>query len=483
MSLKQKTISGLTWSFIDNFSKQSIVFIIGIILARLLSPKEFGLVGMTTIFLAFSDSFIDSGFGQALVRKKDCTQTDYSTVFFFNFIIGIILYSILFLSAGFISRFFNEPKLESILQILGLGLVIKSFTLIHQIFLIKQIDFKLQTKITILASISSGIIGVYMAYNGYGVWSLVIKTLSGFVFTSIFLWYWNKWRPSFVFSWRSFREMFSFGSNLLMSNLLNKAYNNSFLLIIGKFFSATELGFYSRADQFKNLPSQNIMVVIQRVSYPALSSIQNDIPRLKSAYQKLIRSTMLITFTLMLGLAAIAKPLVLTLIGEKWLPSIVYLQLLCFVGIFFPLQAINQNMLKVQGLSGVVLKLEIIKKIIAIPVVIVGIFYGINTMIIGMIIHSIISYILDSYYSGKLIGYSIFQQIRDIFPSFLVSGCISSFVFLLGLFLKTSILMILIIQGLSYIFIFIIVLELFKMNDYLFLKQIVTEKMFKKQSN
>ena len=283
MSLKQKTISGLSWSFVDNFIKQSIVFVIGIILARLLTPREFGLIGMTTVFISLSESFIDSGFGQALVRKKNCTQADYATVFYYNLCLGIVFYLFLFLTAGVISRFFNEPKLELIIQVLGFGLIIKSFSLIHLILLIKRIDFKLQTKITVLSSFASGFVGVYMAYNGYGVWSLVAKMLTGYLFTSTLLWTWSKWKPSFEFSWLSFKGMFSFGSKLLISGLLDKAYKNIYLLIIGKYFSATDLGYYTRADSFKNLPSQNLMVVIQRVSYPTLASIQDDIPRLKGA--------------------------------------------------------------------------------------------------------------------------------------------------------------------------------------------------------
>lgn len=477
MNLRQKTISGLTWSFVDNFAKQGIVFIIGIILARLLAPREFGLIGMTTIFITLAESLFDSGFGQALVRKKNCTQADYATVFYYNMCLGVFLYLILFLSAGTISSFFNEPKLELILQVLGFGLIINSFTLIHVILLIKRIDFKLQTKITVLASIGSGIVGVYMAYNGFGVWSLVAKMLFGFAFTSMLLWSWSPWKPSFEFSLHSFKEMFSFGSKLLISGLLDKVYNNIYLLVIGKYFSATELGFYTRADQFKNLPSQNIMVVIQRVSYPALSSIQDDIPRLKQAYKKLIKGTMFITFFLMLGLAAIAKPLVLVLIGAKWLPSVIYLQLLCFVGIFFPLKAINQNMLKVQGLSGIVLKLEIIKKIVAIPLIFIGIFYGIKFLIMGMIFHSSIAFLLDSYYSGRLIGYSTLHQIKDTFSSFIIAAFIASIVFATGIWLNTSDIITLLLELVIFIFLSILILEIFKVSDYLLIKNIIIEKL------
>ncbi|MFT6842893.1 MAG: teichuronic acid exporter, partial [Psychroserpens sp.] len=339
-SLKQKTVSGLLWSFIDNFSKLGLTFVIGIILARLLDPREFGLIGMITIFIALSQSLVDSGFTQALIRKKDCTQADYSTVFYFNLFVGIILYTVLFFYAGAISRFFDEPQLLLIVQVVGLSIIVNAFTIVQRARLIKAINFKLQTKISIIASMSSGIIGIMMAYSGYGVWSLVFKTLLGFTITSLLLWIWNKWKPSFEFSRNSFKEMFSFGYKLLTSGLIDTAYRNIYLLVIGKYFSAAELGFYTRADQFSNLPSQNITSVIQRVSYPVLAEIQHDIPRLKTAYQKIIKSTMLITFVSMIILAVVAKPLVLTLIGEKWLPSVIYLQLLSFGGMLYPLHAI-----------------------------------------------------------------------------------------------------------------------------------------------
>ena len=479
MTLKDKTISGLLWSFIDNFSKQGITFVVGIILARLLTPREFGLIGMTTIFIAISQSFVDSGFSQALIRKKDCTQTDYSTVFYFNLVMAILLYAILYFSSGAISRFFDEPQLKMIIQVLGLGLIVNAFTIIQRTRLTKRIDFKLQTKISIIAVIGSGTLGIIMAYQGYGVWSLVTKTLAGFALTSLFLWIWNGWMPSLVFSKRSFREMFAFGSRLLASGLLDTGYRNIYLLIIGKYFSAAELGFFTRADQFKKLPSQNITSVIQRVSYPVLSSIQDDIPRLKAAYQKLIRSTMLITFVAMLSLAAIAEPLVITLIGEQWLPSVVYLQLLSFVGMLYPLHAINLNMLKVQGRSDLFLRLEIIKKMMAIPVIIIGITLGIKFMILGMIANSIIAYFLNSYYSGRFLSYSSLEQIKDILPSFLLAVAVGISIFTIGYFLPTSMPVKLLIQtGAGALLTFVLV-ELFNMKDYKYIKQIVQDKFLK----
>ena len=479
MSIKQKTVHGLFWNFLDNFSRLGIGFITGIILARLLTPREFGLIGMVTIFIAISQTLIDSGFTQALIRKKECTQADYSTVFFFNLGIGIFVYLLFFLTAGLISDFFEEPQLRQIIPVIGLSIIINALGLIQATILTKRLDFKLQTKISVTSTIISGIIGISMAYTGYGVWSLVFRAVSGSIVGLILLWTWNKWKPSWLFNYQSFREMFSFGSRLLVSGIIDKVYNNIYLLIIGKYFSAADLGYYTRANMFQRLPSENITRVIQRVSYPVLSSLQDDGPRLRSGYQKLIKSTMLITFVLMIGMAASAKPMILTLVGEKWLPSVIYLQLLCLAGMFYPLHALNLNILNVKGRSDLFLKLEILKKVLAIPVIAIGIYYGITEMIIGMIVVSFLSYFLNSFYSGRFIQYSFSSQLKDILPSFLLAAVNGVVIYLIGYFLHAPPYVIFITQILVSIILILGIAEMFKMKDYLYLKAIVKEKVFR----
>lgn len=476
-TLKQKTITGTIWSFIDSFANQGIQFIAGIVLARILSPREFGLIGMLTIFIALSQSFIDSGFTNALIRKKNCTQTDYSTVFYFNFVVGIIFYFILFFSAGSISVFFNEPQLELLLQVLGIGLILNALGIIQRTILTKDINFKLQTRVSVVASTLSGIIAIAMAFNGFGVWSLVALTLSRFGFTSFFLWMWAKWKPSLTFSTRSFKDLFSFGSKLLISGLIDTVYRNIYYFIIGKYFSAVELGYFTRADQFQALPSQQLTGVFGRVSYPILSTIQNDVKKLRNAYKQIIKSTMLITFVFMLGMAAIAKPMILTLIGEQWLPSVIYLQMLCFVGMFYPLHALNLNMLKVLGRSDLFLRLEIIKTVLAVPVIIIGILYGIKIMILGMLINTIIAYYLNSFWSGKLIGYSSFEQVKDIFPSFLLAFTVAAIVYIIGNVIDFSNIWILVTQLIIGAVLTIILAEIFKLNSYLTLKEIIFNQL------
>jgi teichuronic acid exporter len=432
ISIRQRTISGLTWSFIDSFAGQGINFVVGIILARLLSPKEFGLIGMIVIFTAISQSFVDSGFSQALIRKSDCGQKDYSTAFYFNFAVGIFLYLILYILAGPISGFFMEPQLLLLIRVLGLNLIINGIGMVQRTILTKNIDFRLQTKISIISSIISGTIAIGMALHSWGVWSLVWRTMIQSLITVILLWVCSNWRPSFLFNTFSFRELFGFGSKLFVADLIDTTYRNIYYLVIGKYFSAAELGYYSRADEFKNIPSANLNNIIGRVSYPVLSSMQDDSKKLKTSYKKLTMSTMFISFALMLGMAAVAEPLVLVLVGAKWLPCVPYLQLLCFVGMLYPLHALNLNMLNVKGRSDLILKLELVKKPLFVPVIVIGVFYGIKIMIIGIILSSFIALLINSYWSGKMINYPLKEQMFDIAPSFAIACVMSIIVFLIG---------------------------------------------------
>ena len=418
MSLRQKTIVGLQWSFTDSFVSQATEITTGIILARLLSPREFGLVGMVTFVIAVSQSFIDSGFTEALVRKQDCTEEDFSTVFYYNLIVAVCLYAVLFAASNPIALFFHEPKLTQLVRIISFGLILGSFGVVQSAILQKNINFKLQTKVSIIASLLSGILSISMAYAGWGVWSLVWKSLSYTFLSSCCLWIWSMWRPLPVFSVRSFREMFGFGSKLMASGVLNTVFSNIYYVVIGKIFSSVELGYFTKAEQFQESPSRNIYQVIQRVSYPVLASLQGDTARLKRGYQELAKNAMFISCILMAGLAAVADSMVLTLIGEQWRQVVPYLRILCFSGALFPLQSLNLSILKVQGRSDLFLGIEVLKKSLVIPVVAAGYVFGMTTLVVGIAVSSVGAYFMNSYWSGKFIGYSMFQQIRDIAPSF-----------------------------------------------------------------
>ena len=471
-SLKHKMIKGIGWSFADNIASSGITFLVGLILARLLTPKEYGIMAMITVFIAISNSIIDSGFSNALIRKIDVKRIDYNTVFYFNLLIGIFLYGFLFVFASAIASIFIEPQLISITRVIGLVLIINSFAIVQRTILVKDVDFRTQTKVSLIASLLSSVTGIGMALYGCGVWSLVGQLLTRQLFNTIFLWIYNCWRPIWEFSVESFRELFSFGSKLLFSGLLDTIYKNIFYIIIGRFYTSAQLGQYTRAEQFNIIFSSNLTSVVQRVSYPVLSSIQNDLHRLKEAYRRVIKTTMMISFAFMLGLAAVAKPLIIILIGDKWVGAIFYLQIICFSGMLYPLHAINLNMLQVKGRSDLFFKLEIIKKIAGIFPIVLGIFYGIEYMLWGSVCVSIIAFFLNSYYSADLVNYSTIDQIKDILPTLLISLLVALPMWLISL-LNISVYVMLPIQcflggGLAFF-----IYEKLKLEEYIEIKYLL----------
>ena len=477
MSLKQKTVSGLLWSFLDDLARGGLLFISGLVLARLLTPREFGLIGMTTIFLAIAQTIVNSGFNQALIRKQDCTQADYSTVFYFNLGIGCLLYLLLFPAAGPIARFFREPQLESILRVLGLALPIGALGMVQQAQIIKEIGFKLLTRISLASAAAAGLLGISLAVAGYGVWSLVAMTLARAAIELVLLWRWRTWRPALIFHPASFREMFAFGSRLLASNLIATLQLHVFNLAIGKYFSAVELGYYTQAQTFRNLPSQRLIDIVQRVSYPVLATMQHDTVRLKSAYRRMLQCTMLVTFVLMLGMSASADALLITLVGEPWRPAVPYLRLLCLVGMFYPLHVINLNVFQVRGRSDLNLKLSMIKAVLVLPALAIGVLHGISVMIVAMIFVSFASYVLTATWSGRLIGYRLAEQLRDILPAFALAASMAAVVHICGRVLPLAPPLKLAVQvalGAGWT---IGLAELARMESYRYIKQLALDKL------
>ena len=474
-NIKDKTVKGLFWSFVDSIFGQGLQFIIGIILARILTPREFGVIGMMAIFIAISQAFIESGFIQALVRKQKCTQVDYSTVFYFNISGSIILYVSLIYFSKSIASFYNEPQIENLLKVLSLSLIINAFAIVQRTILTKNINFKLQTRISMLASISSGAVAIWMAMKGYGVWSLVGLTLVRSFVTSVFLWVFVQWKPSLIFSKKSFNELFSYGSKLLLSSLINTSFINIYYLIIGKYFSVIQLGYFTRAVQFTELSAKNLTGIINRVTFPVLSTLQDNKIALKKKYKRIITSSMLISFTLMFGLAAIAEPMVITLIGEKWRPIIVYLQLLCFASSLYPLHSLNLNILKIFGRSDLFLRLEIIKILLLIPFIYAGVKFGMLILIIGQMLLSLIVYFLNSYWSKSLINYSSMEQIKDILPSVFIAMGTAGSVFILGNYLTINPLLSLFAQIIFGLIIFLILGEMGKNKEYFYIKSIIRQ--------
>lgn len=417
-SLKDKTVRGTIWSGIDNVAQFGVGFVVSIVLARLLTPDDYGIIGLTAIIIVICNTLIYGGFSNALIRKKDVTEDDYNTVFVVNFGMSLLLYGVIYVSSPWIASFFNREELTDLTRVSSLGLIIGALSIVQQTRLTKKIDFRTQTIITFIASISSGVVGIVMAIAGFGVWSLVAQSLLNQLVRTVLLWIYNKWIPKLRFSAKSFRELFGFGWKIMVSGLLETVWKELYQVVVGKFYSPATLGQYTRAKGFSRMLSSNLTGVIQRVTYPVLSSIQDDKPRMIDAYRRIIKTTMFVTAISMLFLGAISEPLLYCLIGPKWHEAATYLPLICITGSFYPLHAINLNMLQVQGRSDLFLGLEIVKKIIGILPLSVCIMYGIMPMLYVGIVTNIICFFLNSYFPGKLLGYTSWMQIKDVAPSY-----------------------------------------------------------------
>jgi len=429
-SLKQKTVKGILWSSLERFSVQGIQFVVMIIMARMLTPNDYGLVGMLAVFIAVSQSLVDSGFSQALIRKQDRTETDNSTVFYFNIIVGFILYGLLFALAPFIADFYNEPQLTAITRVIGLSVLFNSLVVVQRALLTIKIDFKTQAKAALTAAIISGVLGIWMAASGYGVWSIVAQQLANLGINTLLLWILSHWRPSLIYSWKSFHELFGFGSKLMVSGLIETIYRNIYLIVIGRVFSAADLGYYTRAHQFTDFPSSNVSGIIQRVTYPILCSIQNENERLSDVYRRFLRLSAFIVFPLMMGLAAVAEPLVLALLKEQWLFAATLISIICFSMMWYPIHSINLNLLQVKGRSDLFLRLEIYKKIVGIIILCITIPMGLIAMCVGSFFSSMIALIINTYYTGKLINVGFLRQMHDLFPTLGLSFSMGGFVYL-----------------------------------------------------
>ncbi len=444
--LKTKTFRALFWSFLERFGQQGIQFIISIILARMLLPEQFGLIAMLAIFMAIAQSFINSGFGQALIQKQDATHIDECSIFYFNILVGFLSAGLLCLSAPWIAGFYNQPLLVPLTYILSLNMIINAFGLVQTTLLTKHIDFKTQLKVSVMATVISGTIGVTMAFNGFGVWSLVVQSLGNNLFRTIFLWFFNTWRPSLVFSINSLRGMFTFGSKLLCSGLIATIFDNIYLIVIGKIFSAADLGFYSRAKRFQQLPVMNISTAVARVTFPVFSSMQGDKARLKLGVRKALLMLAMVNFPMMIGLAVVARPLVLVLLTDKWLPCVPYLQLLCVVGMLYPLHAININVLVAQGRSDLNLRITVLKNFLKIALLAITWRWGIEAILWGQIVVSLLCYFVNTHYTAKLIKYSVQEQICDLSPYLGVAGVMGVGVYALEYAITGNIALLLAVQ-------------------------------------
>lgn len=471
-SLKNKTIKGVGWSAADALLGQGVTFIVGLVLARLLSPDEYGLIGICLIFTTVLNGIVDSGFSNALIRKKEVTDEDYNTMFTTNMAISIVLYVLLFISAPLVSDFFHRIELTALVRVTGLILFLNALSITQVTILTKNIDFKTKTKASLVSAIISGVIGIAMAFMGYGVWSLVAQQLSKQLLYTLCLWVLNKWWPKFTFYNDSFKYMWGFGWKLLASGILNNVWNQLYQVVIGRCYTSSTLGHYTRANECASIFSSNLTTIIQRVTFPVLSELQDDKKKLLVSYRKLIKVSMFVTVICMFALGAMAEPMIYSLIGPQWHQAATFLPFICITMSLYPLHAINLNMLQVQGRSDLFLYLEIVKKIITLIPIFIGAFVGVYWMLCASIFTGFIAFLLNSWFTGKFLNYSSWQQLKDVLPSCLIALFIGFIVYLLK-FLPLSYNLIFPLQILATIIVGWIVNRIINLEEYCEIKNIV----------
>lgn len=466
--LKTRTISGMIWSFAERFGYLFLQFITNLVLARLLTPTDFGIIGMMLVFVSLSLVFIDGGFGSAIIQKKSPDQNDFSTVFFINIGIALVLYLLLYIFADNIANFYNQPQLSHLFKVLGLILIIDSFGIVQNNILVKNINFKAIAKIKITSAFISCIIAIIFAYRGFGVWSLIIQYILNSTIRASLLWLSTNWRPSLLFSKNSFMQLFGFSSRILLAQFISQLYINMQSLIIGRFFAASDLGFFTQAKQLQQVPVQSLSTVVNNVTFPIFSELQNEKEKLKKGVQKSLKTIVFINFPLMVLLAVIAKPLIIFLYTDKWLPSVPYFQLLSIgFGLLLIVHSLNLNVIKSIGRSDWLLRLEIIKKIMGIALIIIGIkIYGIIGILIALTINSIIEFFLNGYFTGKAINYGISKQIKDIAPTFVLAIIVGLIIYLVFYNIHLSSFVQIILQCSLYLFLYLSIAYMLKFESF-----------------
>ena len=418
--LKKKTLSGLFWTFSQQFGFQFINFFVSIILARLLLPEEFGLIGMIIVFIAFGNALVDSGMTSSLIRMKNPSQMDYSTVFFTNLFFSVIAFIVVYLLAPYISLFYDQDILTNLLRLYSVIFIIRSFSSVQATKLNIEMNFKKQLLINIPSLIIGSSLGIFLAYRNFGVWSLVWMNLVQYSVATIQLWVWSKWTPSLIYDKNCFKKHFSFGYKITLSGLLNSLIKNMNNIIIGKMFPPAQLGFFTRAKSMQELPVNNITSALNKVTYPMFASIANQDIRLRSIYRRLIQQVFFWVVPVLIISIIIAEPLFVVLLTDKWLASVPYFQILCLAGIVMPINTYNLNILLVKGKSDQYFKLEIVKNIIVLMGILLIIPYGIYGLLWGLVIATYITFFINAFYVGKIISITVFQQLKDISPTFFI---------------------------------------------------------------
>lgn len=412
----------MAWTFAQQFGSQLISFVVGIILARLLLPSDFGAIAMFGVTIAIAGAIIDGGMASSLIRTKEADQRDLSTVFWFNITISILLYGIIFITAPLVAKFYEVEILTPIIRVYSVVIVINSFVTVQSTTFIKELDFKTAFKIQLPSLLIGGVTGILMALNGFGIWSLVFYPIIQSTISAVQYWFYSKWRPSFVFDKEKFKYHFDYGYKLTVSGLLDTIFRNLYTVIIGKMFSTASLGYYNRADNLKQIPVNNLSAALNKVTFPLFVKISSDNEKLREVYKRLMKVVIFIISPVLCCMIVVAEPMIGFLLTDKWLPSAPYFRVLAIAGILFPIHSYNLNILKVKGRSDLFLRLEVIKKTLVILVLLFSFRYGIIGIIWGQVFCSVVAFFINTHYTGKILNYTSWHQTKDLLPTLVLSG-------------------------------------------------------------
>ena len=474
MSLKKQATAGMVWTFAEQFGNQIIGFVVSLILARILLPSEFGLIGMIAILVGLGRVLVDSGLTQSLIRSEDCDQEDYSTVFYFNLASSISIYLLIYFLAPFVSDFYDQPILIKIIRIYCLTFILSAFSAVQKARLTKKMNFKVQTVITLPANLIGGGAGIVMAYSGFGVFSLVWSQVLISTISTLQLWFYAKWKPSLSFSLSKFKDHFNYGYKLAISGVMDVLFKNAYILVIGKFFSASQVGFYTRAETMNQLPVNNISNALKKVTFPLFASIQSDDLRLKRVYKQLMQMVVYVLSPVLIFVAVLAEPTFRFLFTEKWLPAVPYFQILCITGILRPVLSYNLNVLKVKGRSDLFLKLKIFEKVLIGLGILIGFQFGIYGLLYSQVAVSLITFFINAYYTDKFIQYSVWEQLKTISPIIFLACICGVGVFVLDIYLKSNMDIVRIVSGgITGLIIYLSLSWIFKMESFFHFKKLL----------
>jgi O-antigen/teichoic acid export membrane protein len=464
-TLKQQTISGMLWSAIQRFGTMIISFVSNIVLARLLSPDDYGCIGLLTIFIVLADTFVQGGFGAALIQKKEPTKEDYSTVFYWNIIVSILMYVLLFFVAPYVAQFYKIPLLSSVLRVQGIILLTNALSIVQLNILRKELKFKKLSIIQLLSAFFSVIVAIILAYQGFGVWTLVFQQLSMAFTTTLLLWVTTSWKPNFSFSKQSFKELFGYGSFLLLSDLLNNLSDNVQGLIIGRKFSVGDMGFYTQAYKLETIPTTSISQVVNLVAFPVYSKLQDDKEKLFLAVRKTSRMMNFLNFPLMILLILVANELIVFLYSDKWLESIPYFQILCVSGLVNCIQSINYQVVCAVGRSKLIFRWNIVKRLVGLASILVGMNFGVKGILWGMVFGFYFTALVNILVASPITNYDLYKQLKDIIPILCCAVVVALVVHSIMQLFDTHYILTMFIKVILYVVLYVLVAKIFKSQE------------------